>query len=98
MCSVRDTDLLRVMAISSCTKQQKNTTVKLAESSMAIRRRNNSRFESTSEYFTSGRDAGSRTGVGEVCIRITAPGVPRGIVKKRQDAFRFGRPWLFRLR
>ena len=40
---------------------------------MAIRRRNNSRFESTSEYFTSGRDAGSRTGVGEVCIRITAP-------------------------
>jgi C4-dicarboxylate-specific signal transduction histidine kinase len=37
------------MAISSCTKQQKNTTVELAESSMAIRRRNNSRFDPTSE-------------------------------------------------
>jgi hypothetical protein len=49
MRSARDTDLLRAMAISSYTKQQKNTTVELAESSMAIRRRNNFRFEPTSE-------------------------------------------------
>src|SRR5258708_4808340 len=36
------------MAISSCSKQPKNTTVGLAESSMEIRRRNSSRFEPTS--------------------------------------------------
>jgi len=45
MSFVRDADLLRVMAISSSTKPQKNTTVELGESSMAIRLRNNSRFE-----------------------------------------------------
>jgi hypothetical protein len=52
---IRRTDLLRVMAILSCTKQQKNTTVELAESSMATRRRNNFRFEPTNEVPASGR-------------------------------------------
>jgi hypothetical protein len=33
---VSDADLLRVMAISSCSKQQKNTTEELGESSMVI--------------------------------------------------------------
>jgi hypothetical protein len=42
---VSDADLLRVMAISSCSKPQKNTTVELAESSTVIRRQNNSRYE-----------------------------------------------------
>jgi hypothetical protein len=33
------------MAISNCSKQRKNTTARLGESSMVIRRRNNSRYE-----------------------------------------------------
>src|ERR1700732_795828 len=49
MRSARDADLLRVMAISSCSKQLRNTTVELAESSMAICRRKNCRFEPTCE-------------------------------------------------
>jgi hypothetical protein len=42
---VSDADLLRVMAISSCSKQQKDTTDKLGESSTAILRALNFPFE-----------------------------------------------------
>jgi hypothetical protein len=42
---VSDADLLRVTAISNCSKPQKNTTEALGENNMVIRRRINSRSE-----------------------------------------------------
>jgi aryl-alcohol dehydrogenase-like predicted oxidoreductase len=51
-------------------KTTKNTTAKLGESSMIIRRRNSSRFEPTSEVLHIWRDVGSRAGAGEVCFRL----------------------------